>query len=112
MRRAGITNTGSSTSASSVICHDRPSITASVSTSVMTLLTTPDSVQVKARWAPITSLFEPADEGAGAGAGEEGDRHALHVAEHGPAQVEDQPLADPGRLPALGDADRGVEQRR
>ena len=56
-RRAGITNSGSSTSASSVICHDRPSITTSVSTSAMTLVTTPASADVNARWAPITSLF-------------------------------------------------------
>ena len=57
MRRAGITNSGSSTSASSVIDHDSRSITASVSTSAMTLLTTPDNVHVNARWAPITSLL-------------------------------------------------------
>ena len=53
----GCTNTGSSTRASSVICHDRPTITASVSTRAMTLVTTPDSAEVNARWAPITSLF-------------------------------------------------------
>ena len=56
-RRAGITKIGSSTSASSVICHDRLSITPSVSTRAITLVTTPDSADVKARWAPITSLF-------------------------------------------------------
>jgi hypothetical protein len=50
-------NTGSSTSDSAVICHERVSITAAVSTSWMTLLTTPDSVLVNARWAPMTSLF-------------------------------------------------------
>ena len=57
MRRAGITNTGSRTSASRVIGHDSRSITARVSTRAMTLVTTPDSVQVNARWAPITSLL-------------------------------------------------------
>ena len=57
MRRAGITNIGSRTSASSVIDHDSRSITARVSTSAMTLVTTPDSVKVNARWAPITSLL-------------------------------------------------------
>ena len=50
-------NTGSSTSDSAVICHESVSITAAVSTSWMTLLTTPDSVLVNARWAPSTSLF-------------------------------------------------------
>ena len=57
IRRAGITNTGSRTRASRVIDHDSRSITARVSSRVMTLLTTPDSVQVKARWAPMTSLL-------------------------------------------------------
>ena len=57
IRRAGITKIGSSTSVSRVIDHDRRSITASVRTRAMTLLTTPDSVHVNARWAPITSLL-------------------------------------------------------
>ena len=57
MRRAGMTKIGSSTRASRVIDHERLSITASVSTRAMRLLTTPDSVHVNARWAPITSLF-------------------------------------------------------
>ena len=57
MRRAGITNSGSRTTASTVICHDRLSITTSVSTSVMTFVTTPASADVNAPWAPITSLF-------------------------------------------------------
>ncbi len=57
IRRAGITNTGSRSSASPVIDHDRRSMTTSVSSSVMALLTTPESVQVNARCAPITSLL-------------------------------------------------------
>ena len=57
IRRAGITNTGSSTSASSVTCQDSPSITTSVRVSVTRLPTTPDSVSLNARWAPITSLL-------------------------------------------------------
>jgi hypothetical protein len=57
MSLAGMTNTGSSTSDSRVICQDRTSIAASVSTTPMTLDTTPDSVPVKACWAPSTSLF-------------------------------------------------------
>ena len=56
-RRAGRMNTGSMRSESSVTCHDRVSMTAAVSTSWMTLLTTPDRVEVKARCAPRTSLL-------------------------------------------------------
>ncbi len=57
IRRAGTTKTGSSTSASRVICQDRVSITTSVSTSVTRLLTTPDRVLLNARCAPMTSLL-------------------------------------------------------
>ena len=57
MRRAGTTNTGSSTSARSVICQDRVSITASAGTRVTTLPTTVDRVLLKARWTPMTSLL-------------------------------------------------------
>ena len=57
MRRAGITKIGSSTSVNSVIDQERLSITARVRTRAMTLLTTPESVHVNARWAPITSLL-------------------------------------------------------
>ncbi|RPK71745.1 hypothetical protein EES42_14305 [Streptomyces sp. ADI95-17] len=57
IRRAGSTNTGSSTRASTVICQEMESITPSVSSSVTTLLTTPDRVLLKARWAPMTSLL-------------------------------------------------------
>ncbi len=56
-RRAGMMKIGSSTSDSRVICQERVNITAAVSTSWMTLLTTPESVEVKARWAPSTSLL-------------------------------------------------------
>ena len=49
-------------------------------------------------------VVQPADQRAGAGAGEERDRHPLHVLEDRPAQVDDQPLADargePARRPA------------
>ena len=40
-----------------MICQDRPTMTMRVSTSAMTLVTTPASPVVKARCAPITSLF-------------------------------------------------------
>ena len=111
IRRAGITNIGSRTSASRVTCHESRSITASASASAITLPTTLDSVHVNARCAPITSLFRRLDECAGAGPREERDRHALHVAEHRAAQIQDQALADPRRLPPLGDPDHGVDER-
>ena len=57
IRRAGRTNKGTSTSDSSVICQDSVNITPAVSTSPITFETTPDSVEVNACWAPITSLF-------------------------------------------------------
>jgi hypothetical protein len=57
MSRAGTTNTGSSTSASSVTCQEMLSMTARVSVSVTRLPATPDSVSLNARWAPITSLL-------------------------------------------------------
>jgi len=56
-RRAGSTKIGSRISASTVTCHDSVSITASVSTSVTTLPTTPESVSLNARCAPMTSLL-------------------------------------------------------
>ena len=56
-RRAGMTNIGSTTSASSVSRHSSASIAASVVTSTTTLLTTLPSVLVTAVWAPITSLL-------------------------------------------------------
>ena len=56
-RRAGMMKIGSRTSDSTVICQERVNITPAVSTSWMTLLTTPDRVEVNARWAPITSLL-------------------------------------------------------
>ncbi len=57
IRRAGSTNTGSRTRASRVICQEMLSITASVSSRVTVLATTPDRVLLNARWAPITSLL-------------------------------------------------------
>ena len=56
-RRAGMMNSGSTTSASSVSRHSRASIAMSVVISTMTLLTTLPSVLVTAVWAPITSLL-------------------------------------------------------
>ncbi len=57
IRRAGTTNSGSNSSASTVICQEILIITARVSRSATMLLTTPESVLLKARCAPMTSLF-------------------------------------------------------
>ena len=57
IRRAGTTNSGTMTTDSRVICQLRVSITAPVSTRPMALETTPDSVEVNACWAPMTSLL-------------------------------------------------------
>ena len=110
MRRAGSTNTGSRSRASSVICHDRPSITTSVSSSVMRLLTTPDSVQVKARWAPITSLLSRLTRAPVRVRVKKATGMRCTWPNTATAQVEDQALADAGRLPALGDAHDRVEE--
>ena len=56
-RRAGMMKTGRRTTASSVMAHDRRSMTASVSTRAITLVTTPPRAEVNARWAPMTSLL-------------------------------------------------------
>ena len=81
-----------------VICHDSRIMTTSVSTSAITFVTTPDSADVNARCAPITSLFRRLTSAPVSRAGEERDRHPLDVLEHRPAQVEDQALAETGRL--------------
>ena len=52
-----MTNSGSTTSASSVSRHSRASIAISVVTRTTTLLTTLPSVLVTAVWAPTTSLL-------------------------------------------------------
>ena len=57
MNRAGSRNSGTSTSTSSVICHDRMIIAVAASTRVTALLTTCDRVVVKACWAPMTSVL-------------------------------------------------------
>ncbi|MNW55798.1 hypothetical protein D3C74_334820 [compost metagenome] len=47
---------------------------------------------------------EPLDQGSGAGAAEERERHALDVVEHRSPQVEDEAFAHARRVPALADA--------
>jgi hypothetical protein len=56
-------------------------------------------------------VVEPADQGAGAGPGEERHRHALHVVEDGGAQVQDEPFADAGGQPARQQPDARLGQR-
>ncbi len=57
IRRAGITNIGSSTSANTVTCQAKVIITVTASVSWMMLATTLASVEVIADCAPMTSLF-------------------------------------------------------
>ena len=54
-------------------------------------------------------VVEPRHQRAGLGAGEEGQRHALHVGEHARAQVEDEALPDAGGQPAHADREPRVE---
>ena len=53
-------------------------------------------------------VVQPADQGPGLGAGEEGQRHPLDVAEHLGAHVVDEALPDVGRDPPLGQGQAGV----
>ncbi len=57
MKEAGTRKIGSSKTASRVICHDKLTRVMPTMTSVTTLLTRPDRIEVKAVWAPITSVF-------------------------------------------------------
>ena len=72
------------------------------------MLTTPERVEVNARWAPMHVVVEPADQGAGLGPGEELQRHPLHVVIDPGAEVEDDALADAGRIPPLGEREQRV----
>ena len=95
------------TSASSVICHDSTSIVTTTSTRLITLLTTPDRVEVNARCAPITSLFS-LETSEPVLVREEGEWHPLHVPEDEAAEVIDQALADARGVPALGQGQSGL----
>lgn len=57
-------------------------------------------------------VVESADQRTGLGAGEEADRHPLHLVEQGDAQVVDESFTDACRVPALGDRQAGIGQRR
>ena len=54
-------------------------------------------------------VVQPADEGAGVGPREERDRHRLDVLEHPAPQVEDEVLAEAGRLQPLEQPDAAVD---
>ncbi len=56
-------------------------------------------------------VVETGDERARAGAGEERDRHPLHVVEDGGPQVEDEFLAEGGRQPPAEDAEGRLRHR-
>jgi len=57
-------------------------------------------------------VVHAADQRAGLGSGEEGQGHALDVVVQGGAEVEDQPLGDAGRQPALEDVEPGIGHRQ
>ena len=57
MRRAGRTKTGSITRAMRVMRQEMPAMTTVVRATATTLLTMPERVSLKARWAPMTSLL-------------------------------------------------------
>src|SRR5690606_23615831 len=63
------------------------------------------------RLGPDDVVVEPAHERAGAGAGEERDRHPLDVLEDRPAQIDDHALPDAGGEPTRGEPHDGLEDR-
>ena len=109
IRRAGSTKTGSSTSESAVICQDSENITPAVRTRRDHVGDDAGQRRGERLLGADHVVVEPADQRAGLGAGEEGQRHPLHVVEHPGAQVEDETLADAGRVPPLGEGEDGVE---
>jgi hypothetical protein len=81
---------------------------ARVVTSTITLLTTEPSVPVTARWAPMTSLLSRLTSAPVWVRVKNAIGMALHVVEQGHPQPVDEPLAHPGRAPALDDGEAGV----
>ena len=105
---------GSSTSASSVICHEKLSITANVSISVTALPTTLDSVSLKARCAPITSLFRRLTSAPVRVRVKNATGMRCTWSKTAVRRCEDQPLTDAGgeqsrhqTQPGLGEGDHG-----
>ena len=111
-RRAGTMNSGSTTSASSVSRHSRASIAVERGDQHDHVA---DDAAERAGDRVLGAddvVVQPADERAGLGAGEEGDRHPLHLGEQRDAQVVDEALADARAAPPLHDRQAGVGQRR
>ena len=109
MRRAGITNSGSITSDSAVICHDRENITAARQHQAHDVRDQPGQRRGERLLGAEHVVVQAADQRAGLRPGEERQRHPLHVVEHRRAHVEDQALADPGGVPALGEGEDRVD---
>ncbi len=110
MRRAGMTNTGSRIRATSVICHEMLSITTSVRVKRHEIADNAGQRVAEGTLRTEHVAVEPAHQRTGTRAGEEGDRHALHVVEDRRTQVEDEPFADVGRQPPGVDAESGIGQ--
>ena len=89
----------------SVMRQSRASMAITTVTSVTTFDTTVPSVPVTARWAPMTSLFKPADQCTRLGPREELHRHALHVVEQADPEVVDEAFTDAGRPAPLEQRD-------
>ena len=87
-------------------------ITAAVSTRLTTLRHQPGQRRGERLLGAEHVVVQPADQRAGLGAGEERERHPLHVVEDRGAQVVDQALADARRVPALGEATARRRRRR
>ena len=109
---AGSTNSGSSTSDRSVICHESTNIAIEGRGDA-------DDVADHVRQGRGERLLRALDiavqaghQCAGARSCEEADRHRLDVVEHLGSQVEDEALADPCREPALHDTDDRRRQRQ
>ena len=92
--------------------HSSAAIAARVVTSTTTLLTMLPSVLVTAVLRADDVVVQPAGERAGLGAGEERDRHALHLGEQRHPQVVDDALTDGGAAPPLHDGQTGVGHAR
>ena len=100
-----------------MICQDRVSITARVSSRVTTIADHSGQGVAERPLGADDVVVESADERARTSACEERDRHALHMIEDSGPQIEDQSLAEVRREPAaeeserrLGERDQGDEQ--
>ena len=109
IRRAGMTKTGSRSSASTVICQEMQQHRDQRQDQRDDVADHPGQRLGERSLRADHVVVEPADQGAGAGPGEERDRHLQHVVEDRSPQVEDQPLTDPGRQPAQPQPETGLD---